>query len=143
MSAKIVEIADAVVSALNAAALSQPFIASRVYLPKFERSALESLTVTVVPKGRGETIAARSNIADDSYEIDVAVQQAVDPTDIATIDGLMLLVQEIHDLFRLTQPNLADSTYVGVSNDPIYDPAALNEDRLFRSVLTISYKHYR
>ena len=100
----VVQIADAVTAALNAAALSQPITAARYYLPEFDLKEMKDLHVSVVPAELDEEIADRGRDRAE-YKIHVAVQKRVgkqNPSglDNAAIDALMQLVQEIDDLFR-------------------------------------------
>jgi hypothetical protein len=77
------------------------------------------------------------------YEIDVAVQQKVDPT-LANLDALVLLVEEIGDHFR-HEPlsGLPDARCVGVQNTPVYAAEHLQELRVFTSVLTLTFRLWR
>ena len=104
MTAIVIEIADAVVAALNGAKLSLPVNAQRYYLPEFDLKDMDTLHVSVVPAELDEEIADRTRDRAE-YKIHVAVQQRVaqnDPPGLnqAAIDGLMQLVQDIDDLFR-------------------------------------------
>jgi len=94
----ISKIADAVTDELNAATLSQAFSVERLYQPLFELADMNTLHVTVVPRGVNILPLGRDRNAFD-YMIDVAVQKKIqeDPAD---VDPLMLLVEEIVDLFR-------------------------------------------
>jgi hypothetical protein len=143
-----VEIADAMVTALNAAQLSEAFEAKRYYLPEFDLKEMNTLHVSVVPAELDEEIADRSRDRAE-YKIHVAVQKRVasnDPPgfDEAAIDGLMQLVQEIDDLFR--HKPLAGYTQAGwakTENKPIYDPKHLKENSQFTSLLVFTFRVMR
>jgi len=98
MPASIVAIADAVTAELNGNSFSQSFTAQRLYLPVFDLQGMSTLKVTVVPKGITSQSLDRSRDSFD-YQIDVAIQKKV-ANEIATIDALMLLAEEIGDYFR-------------------------------------------
>ena len=143
--AVVVEIADAVVAALNATHLSQPFQAERYYLPEFDLRDMDTLHVSVVPAELDEDLAARSRDRAE-YKIHVAVQKRVvqgDPPglDQAAIDGLMQLVQEIADLFRHKPlAGFAAAHWTKTENKPIYDPKQLKEDSQFTSLLVFTFR---
>lgn len=139
MSAVVVEIAEAVTAVLNAATLSQTFTAERAYVPVHELTDLVDLAVTVVPTSIGVTPLTRHS-DDHEYTVDIGVQKrcAPDPTD---ADPLMLLVQEIIDLFRgKTLTGYTAAKCLNVANDPIYVPAHLDDERVFTSVVTLTFR---
>jgi len=142
MSASIVAIADAVTVELSAHSFSQSFVATRAYLPTFELASMSSLHVTVVPRSVASKSLDRQRDSYD-YEIDVAVQQKVDPT-LANLDALVLLVEEIADHFRLEPlSGLPVARCVGVQNTPVYAAEHLQELRVFTSVLTLTFRMWR
>lgn len=134
------QIAGAVVASLNAGSFSLPFTAERRYQPVFELSQLQELRVSVVPKSLTATAATRSDAFFDCA-IDIGVQQKVNADDAETLDGLMHLVEEIGDHLRLHKldafPNAA---WLAIENDPIFAPDHLEKERVFTSVLTVTYR---
>ncbi len=146
-----IDIADALVTALNAAPVppatgfSPAFTAVRAYRPQFDLEELKTLRVSVVPKAIEITsLGRRSNQHDVS--VDVAVQQKVDLTDSATLDALMLLVQQIADFLRLRRIDLGDGSsavWVKTENTPIYSPDQLETKQVFTSVLTFTFRVVR
>jgi hypothetical protein len=146
--ALVVEIADAVVAALNAAHLSQPFEAKRYYLPEFDLKDMDTLHVSVVPAELDEELADRSRERAE-YKIHVAVQKRVaknDPPglDEAEIDDLMTLVQEIDDLFRHKPlAGFTQARWARTENKPIYDPKHLKESGQFTSLLVFTFRMMR
>ncbi len=142
MPATIVQIADAVVAELNAAAFSLGFTAERHYLPKFELSELTTLRVSVVPREIASTSLDRNRDSFD-YLIDVAVQKKVDPS-VENLDALMALVEEIADHFR-SEPlvGLPQARCTEVKNAPVYALEHLDEFRQFTSVLTLTFRVWR
>lgn len=143
-----IRIADAVVAALNAAALSQPVQAARYYLPEFDLKEMETLHVSVVPAELDEEIADRSRDRAE-YKIHVAVQKRVakqEPPgfDIGAIDGLMRLVEEVDDLMRHKPlEGFEEAHWVKTENKPIYDPKHLKEHGQFTSLLALTFRVVR
>jgi hypothetical protein len=144
--ARIITIADAVTAAINAAAElvdpEQP-AARRAYMPRPTPETLKTLTIFVVARAR--TIAPLDRGRDAfEYVVDVGVFHRPAPLDAATLDGLMLLVEEIGDLFRKGPlAGVDDVTCVGVANDPIYDQDRLDQFGEFASVLSLTYREWR
>lgn len=140
--AVILNIADAVVTQLNAATFSQPVAAERHYQPKFELSEMTELKVSVVPRSLGSKAFDRNRDSFD-YVIDVAVQQKTDMTQ-AALDALMALVEEIADHFR-KEPLTAYPTArcMEAKNEPVYSLAHLEEFRQFTSVVTLTFRVWR
>jgi hypothetical protein len=140
--ATIIQIADAVVTQLNAATFSQPLTAARHYVPSFKLPDMKELHVTVVPRGISSVSLDRKRDT-FSYEIDVAVQKKTDAEQ-ATLDALMTLVEEIADHFR-TEPlaSFPDARCLDVKNAPVFSPEHLDELRQFTSVLTLTFRVVR
>jgi hypothetical protein len=139
MAAVILDLADAVVAQLNAATLSQAFTAERLYSPLENLETLTTLKVTVVPRSAFFEGADR-NRKTVTTEIDIGVQRRSD-LDQVDLDALMVLVEEIVDLF----PFGGLSTYlgasvVGLANAPIWASDHLNEKHVFTSVITLTVK---
>lgn len=142
MPATIVQIADAVVAELNAVAFSRLVAAERHYLPQFELAELTELRVSVVPRSLASKVLDRHRHSFD-YQIDVAVQQKIEPTP-GNLDALMALVEEIADHFR-SEPlaGYPQARCTEVENVPVYAPEHLDEFRQFTSVLTLTFKVWR
>ena len=139
----ITAIADAVVTDLNGAAagtFAQTFTAARHYRPQFDLAELKTLRVSVVPKGIAITGLMRSANQHD-VSIDVAVQKKVNPTDSAELDGLMTLVEQIADYFRLRRLTaLPTALWTKTENVPVYAPEHLEQKQVFTSVLTFTFR---
>jgi hypothetical protein len=142
MPATIVQIADAVVAQLNATPFSRPLHAERHYLPQFELSEMTELRVSVVPRSVASKGLDRNRDSFD-YQVDVAVQQKLDPTP-GNLDALMALVEEIADHFR-SHPLAGhpQARCTEVENAPVYAPEHLDEFRQFTSVLTLTFRAWR
>lgn len=139
----ILQIADAVVAALNADTFSQEFDAKRYYQPLFELKDLKVLKVSVVPRGLSIVQAARDKTAQD-YQIDVAVQKKFSKGDNPELDPLMDLVEEIADFFRFKRlPEFPEAVWVKTENAPVYSPEHMDQFRQFTSVVTFSFRVVR
>lgn len=151
MAAVVVEIAEAVVEALNDATLSMAFTAERLYVPRFKRHAsspgdedlpdLETLRVSVVP--RELSLASLNRGADDfDYLIDVAIQKRLDSDGPAEVDPYMLLAEEVVDLFRgeALEASFGRASCMQAANLPIYSPEFLNDANVFTSVVTLTFR---
>ncbi len=136
----VLEIADAVVASLNAGTFSQAFEAVRKYRPSFELEELPTLRVTVVPRSVAISAAAR----DSSYfdcAIDIGVQKKVNPDEPTELDELMNLVEQLADHLRLQRLEEAPlAAWVGIENEPIFASEHLDQQRVFTSVLTVTYR---
>lgn len=140
MAARVIEIADAVVARINGASLSVPVTAVRAYRPEWTLAELESLRCTVVPVSLAAVPLDRGRDTGD-YVVDVALQRRLPDESNATIDGYMLLVEEVAELFRWVRFDPpADAKCVAVQNDPIYAPEHLEERRVFTSLLTLTFR---
>lgn len=153
MPAVVIEIADAVVAAMNAKSdageLSERFAAERLYVPIHRAEELTDLRVSVVPRELSMVILTRGS-DDFTYTIDVAVQKKIGqgkmtPAEIkAACDPLMLLSEEIADLFR-GREFLASipGRFVGLTNSPIFVPDHLDEHRVFTGVVSPQFRAAR
>ncbi|NJL32249.1 MAG: hypothetical protein HC898_11885 [Phycisphaerales bacterium] len=143
MGALLIDIAQALVTELNAAApgsFTQTFTAVRGYCPQFDLAELKTLRVTVVPrKLELASLTRQSNQHDVS--VDVAVQKKVLLTDVAQLDDLMMLVEQIGDYFRLRRLTaLPNVLWLRTENLPVYIPEHLEEKQVFTSVLTLTFR---
>ena len=142
----ITAIADAVVTDLNGAAagtFAQAFTAARHYRPQFDLAELKTLRVSVVPKGIAITGLMRSANQHD-VSVDVAVQKKVNPADSAELDGLMALVEQIADYFRLRRLTaLPTALWTKTDNVPVYAPDHLEQKQVFTSVVTFTFRVVR
>jgi len=141
--ATLTHIADAVVAELEGATLSQPVSPARHWRPRFDLAEMQSLHVTVVPKG--VTVVAGSRGRNTfAYEVDVAVQKKLSSADAAEIDPLVGLVEEIGDLFRLRRLTaLPEAVWVRTDHVPLVATEHLDELRQFTSVLTLTFRVVR
>jgi len=135
----IIELADVIVAELRAEPLQ--IDAVRAYRPEFELPELQTLRVSVVPRGIEITSSNRSLNRHD-ISIDVGVQKKVDADDSTALDSLMMLVQRIADQLRIKRLNLpggGGAVWSKTANDPIYSPEHLQTKNVFTSVLTFTF----
>lgn len=139
----VIEIADAVAGELNNApadTFGLEFQARRTVLPQFELAELAGLKVPVVPKAVEITNISRSMSAFD-VQVDVGVQKKVGKQIDAEVEPLMELVEEIATYLRGRQlQEFPNAVWVRASNEPVYAPDHLAEQRVFTSVLTLTYR---
>lgn len=139
MTAKLVEIADAVKTELAGGVFSQPFSPVRTWRPVQELLDLKELNVMIVPRGVESTSGSRSS-ADNNYSVDIAVRKRVGKSD-QECDELTLLVEEICEFFvRRRLMSYPSAMWIGTENIPVFSPDHLEEMSVFTSVITVTYK---
>ena len=143
--AVLADIQDAVVTALNGAAWSLSFKAVRSYRPRYKREEMKTLHVTVAPGGFASQRLDRSRMQED-FVIWVAIQQAIPPADLAAIDVLVGLGEQIRDVF-IRAGRLApypDAFCIGVDFSPASDrgfvPDDVDELGQFSAVLVLTFR---
>lgn len=140
----IAAIADAVAAHINAGTFSQPLTAARMFQPAFTLEDLKDLRVSVVPRTLQMSPVTRDSLAVE-YVVDVGVQKKL-PADNAdaVIDELLELVEAIADHLRFQRlEGFPDSAWVGISNEPVVSSEALEQHRVFTSVLSVTYRERR
>lgn len=138
----ILAIADAIAQVLNSApagSFTLAITAVREVLPEFDLAQLAQPRVSVVPKAIETTGATRALVQFD-YQVDIGVQQKL--TDPQTqVPQLCSLVEQIGNyLRRRPLPQVPGLAWVSQQMDPIYAPPHLAEQRVFTSVLTLTYR---
>lgn len=149
--APVLEIADAVAAELNTASFSLPFIAERKYVPIYRMAEADGLKVQVVAAElSAATALTRSRLYDLEYVIHVGIQQAIprsgEALDASAIDPLMVLAAEVVGHFQgrtLETDGGLSVACSAVANRPIYDPKLLDSERVFVSVVALTFKVVR
>ena len=134
------DIADAVVAELASGSFSQAIAPQRMVLPEFDLASLADLRVTVVPKAVEITGSTRS-VSQYDVQIDIGVQKKLGKSVDADVPALCELVDEIAAFLK--RRSLAAAPYaawVRSANEPIYAADHLAEQRVFTSVLTVTYR---
>jgi len=141
--ALIIDIADAVVTELNAApagTFDPTITAERRVLPEFDLPELAELKVTVVPKA--VEINGSTRLASQfDCQIDIGVQKKLGKdldTEVAELCGLVDGIAGY--LRRRSLAAAPHAVWVRTRNDPVYAPEHLAEQRAFTSVLTVTYR---
>lgn len=99
MSEPAIDIANAVVAALNGHSFSRPFEAARAYNAHRVYEGATTLQATVMPVKYESDVDTRRD-DDERHRIGIALHQSVNSTANATIDPLVDLVREVHDFCR-------------------------------------------
>jgi hypothetical protein len=160
MSAVEVSIADAMVDGLASASLSQSFTPVRSYadwvqpLEHDDTLKESTLYVDVVPVATGQEIEAASQVTlGYTCPIDVAVrykfgQDKMDSDNgrvvLAEIDKLMLLVQEIHELFTLRRmQSFVEAAWQGTKRLVAPHKPHLRDFRQFTGIVRVTFTAHR
>ena len=132
-------IADALAAHINAGTFSQPVSAERLFQPAFTLEDLKDLRVSVVPRTTGISAASRESSTFECV-LDVGVQKKLPAEgDVAEIDGLLDLVEEIADHVRLKRlPDAPDAAWVSIPHEPVVSTESLEQHRGFTSVLSVT-----
>ena len=146
----VIETADAVVAQINASTLIPGGLpsgdllpAQRSYRPQFDLSELKTCRISVVPKAIVISGLARTSNQHDC-SVDIAIQKKLTNADAAELDPLLLLVQQIADLLRLSRLTaMPTALWVKTENNPIYALEHLENQRVFTSLLTVTYRVMR
>jgi len=135
--------AVAVTEKLNAETWSVAFTAVRTFQVNHKRADLEEIKVSVVPRSATRQIEGRSSVK-HIVQVDVGVQQAIDPGSLADCDAMLDLLMEMADAFHM-------GTFVcggvlaictEVEHDPLYVGEHLDQQRVFTGVITLSLTMY-
>jgi len=136
-----VEVAEALKDALNDGSWTQTFTAARVYDLTAELEDDETVHVDVAIRVDGGEIESRGTTEND-IAVDIAVRKKCDCA-VATLDALMLLIQEIKDDQigeRLSTATQGDAWCYAWERNPAYYPKHIREFRQFTGMLTLRFK---
>ncbi len=135
-----IDIAAAVAQELATAVLLPAVTIERLYRPQFELKDLTDPRVLVVPKSvRTEILSRVENRT--TVEVDVAVQGRVNPDSLDDLDAMMSLVDQISAFLNRRRLAAAPSARWSATAHPaIYVPDHLIEQRVFTSVMTLTYQ---
>lgn len=135
-----IDIADAIVTELQAATFSEPLIISRRVMPEFELAELKALTVTVVPKSVQMANITRQSSSFD-VAIDIGIQQKIAKDTDAQVSRLSGVVTELVNFLNRRQlTGFPAAQFKSIVNEPVHVPEYLSEKRLFTSILTVTYR---
>lgn len=131
--ATIVQIADAVVEALNGHEFSRDVTAARSYLPRYTLSDLETTRLSVIPRGRTTEIDTRGS-CQRRLVIEVAIHAKMDAHDSADeIDPLVEFAEEVEQFVIAMGAEGATciEIYPVIEDDGTYDVENLAEVGVF------------
>ena len=136
----VMDIADAVAAELGTGTFSQAITPQRMVLPEFGLEDMADLRVTVVPKAVDVTGSTRS-VCQHDVQIDIGIQKKLGKDLDTKVPLLCELVDEIA-AFLKRRPLAAapHAAWVRTANEPIYAPEHLAEQRVFTSILTVTYR---
>lgn len=98
------------------------------------------LIVSVVPRGKDRTRAARSTFA-EAITVAVVLQQKLDPAvaEQTQVDALAAIVEEIDDHLAEVAPTLADAAFDESTINPFWNVDDLLDRQQFTGLLEITY----
>lgn len=137
----ITAIADAVADHINEGTFSRPVSAVRMHQPAFTLEDLADLRVSVVPRTTVITTASRASSVFE-HVIDVGIQAKL-PADDAdgAIDELLDLAEEITDHLRLVRlAGAPEAAWAGIAHEPVVSSEALEQHRVFTTVMSVTYR---
>ncbi len=136
--------AVAVTDKLNSDTWSVEFTAVRTFQVNHQRADLEEIKVSVVPKSAAQQFEGRSSV-EHVVQIDVGIQQAIDPGSLTDCDAMLDLLLEIADAFHMTTLVCGGVPAVctEVEHDPLFLSEHLDQQRVFTGVVTLSLTMYR
>lgn len=140
--AQIIALADALVADISGHAFSMPFDVERAYLPRYELKDLSDVRVTVVPKDDVGQRASRAQWQQD-YKLDLAIQQKLGDDELAQMDALILLGQELADYFKEHSVTGGPAVLVECNYAPLFDPEHLEKHRTLTTVLNLTFRGWR
>ena len=135
--------AAVVTEKLNTDIWSVEFTAVRTFQVNHQRADLEEIKVSVVPRSARRQIEGRTSVK-HIVQVDVGVQQVVDPGALADCDALLDLLQEMADAFHMVTLDCGGVPAVctEVEHDPLYIGEHLDRQRVFTGVITLSLTMY-
>ena len=152
MASAAVEIAEAVVARLKAGTFSLPIAPQRVWRLDQEIKDIKETLVPILPAARTQGRISRSESERDCV-LEVGVIKKIasrgdggEGTDMAEVDGLLALVEEMGDWLMDGVLELAGGERAGVvliENEPLLDRSVLEKQSIFFSVLRVAYRLYR
>jgi hypothetical protein len=145
MASTLKQLADAVVTLLNAGSFSQAFTAEHIPAPYAKTEDISSVKVGVVVPARAKERSSRgSDRAEYTVEIHVLKKFALFTDagpDATEFDGLVELAEELADFFgpanhRIDSP---EALWTSTLHDPVVDGDFLFEG-VFGSLITLAFK---
>lgn len=117
------------------------FTPVRAFQPVYEPEELRDLKVTVIGRAESRERISRTRAA-VLYELVVGVQQRVERTDVAELERLTRLVEEIVDYAWEAGP-MAGAVFLGSEQAPLWNHDHLKQHGVFTAVATLTYRGER
>ena len=135
------DVADEVVSRINAGVYSETVTSRRVVVPDKSFESVTGLEVVVSPQGVESSIVGRE-ATELTVSVSVAVMKKVTAKTATVVDPLIDLVEAIKTQLRLTNYEIGTgcASWAGVVHEPIYDTDALLAYGVFSSVFQAVYR---
>ncbi len=143
MTAAIIQLANAVVTDLNAQTFSATLTAARAYVPRFDLENSETLQCKVVPTIDARQPASRGEDQCD-LTIDIGLMQKFEGTaaeELTAIDALMALAEEVKEyLSRIRPTDFSAAICTAVKNEPIFDVEQMESCKIFLTVISATFR---
>jgi len=145
MSCQAGEIADAVTAELDGTTFSSGFTPTRKWRANYQVTALKAPKVVVLPGPASFEVLDRRR-DDTQYATDVVLLQKVNPDSNVAVDGLVALMEEIKDHFRVksltagSTPIVCQSREFTSPGDALIDDAILRDGRTFVGVVRLRWR---
>ncbi len=136
----VLQVADAITAELNAAQLSLPVQAVRLFVPNFDIKEMKELHVSVVPR---ELHVRGLDRRRNSYDaiVDLAIQKKFKKGDSSEIDPLVSFAEEIADHFRLKRlSSLPNAIWIGTDHQTLYSQEHWTQMNQFTSLLSLNFR---
>jgi hypothetical protein len=145
----IVTVANAVTSLITGASFElTPTAVTRCYVPNFNIEDQPGLQVFVLTMTQVIDVTGGDRSASmDVYTVTIAIYQQVSRDTggqivSSEVDGLLYFVQQVIDLLKANDLE-GGGGLIAVRNKPVFDPAQLDKNGTFMSVIEADYLLYR
>ncbi len=142
MTVPCLTIADAIVTALNAAAFSQSITFERVYVPKFDLASAAAVQGKVAPRSDAREMGSAA--ADNAMvALDIGVMKRLQDTlasEKTELDALLVLCEEIKAILnRQRLPGAENAICTGTAQEMPYVVEYIDEGRVFLAIITARF----
>lgn len=142
MTAVMVSVADALVTALNAATWSPTFTAVRSYAHWADKlESISSLKVDVVPVNHARSSLATRGSLEYAPEIDIGFRQLLTTTTTAAVDTLVALVESVNEwVCSRDVASTPVAEWESASIRALYVRDHLREWKQFTGIIRVTYR---